>query len=95
VRSVSRPIYAMNFEENASHAQLVTGSIAAMDGRWKFVEYKGWLHYPLMPILGDELYDLSADPDERKNLLKEHPEQADRLRGLVAAELGQHSGALQ
>lgn len=48
------------------------------DGRWSYVYRPG--NAP------DELYDLVADPRERRSSLDEHPEEAVRLRGLAAEQ---------
>ena len=57
-----RAIFSMNFEQNPRYAALKTGSVAVIRGRWKLIHYMGALHYPDMPPLHDELYDLIADP---------------------------------
>jgi arylsulfatase A-like enzyme len=91
--TAAAPAYAMNFEENVRRSALTTGSVAVIDGPWKLVQYFGPLHYRLMPALHDELYDLSADPDEHANRISDHPDEAARLRGLIAAQLARHGGA--
>jgi len=86
--------FSMNFEENPRLAALTTGSVAVIEGRWKLVHYMGALHYPLMPRLQDELYDLAADPAERTNVAHEAPQEVAYLRGLIDAQLARHSGAV-
>jgi arylsulfatase A-like enzyme/predicted secreted protein len=80
-------VFSMSFEQNPRHAALRTGSVAVIEGRWKLVHYMGALHYPFMPRLQDELYDLSADPAERVNRAAEEPAEVQHLRGLIDAEL--------
>jgi arylsulfatase A-like enzyme len=90
-----RPAFSMNFEENRRFSGLTTGSVAVIDGRWKLVHYMGKLHYPLMPPLHDELYDLSADPGELDNLAADNPAEVSQLRGLIEAQLALHGGPVQ
>jgi arylsulfatase A-like enzyme len=66
-----------------------------IDGRWKLIRYLGALHYPAMPRLHDELYDLSADPRESSNRVADQPGEAERLNALIAAELARHGGAVR
>ncbi len=86
------PIFSMNFEQNPRFGALKTGSVAVIDGRWKLIHYMGALHYPFMPPLHDELYDVAADPGERTNLAARQPAVAERLRGLITAALTRHGG---
>ncbi|MGA7540206.1 MAG: sulfatase-like hydrolase/transferase [Steroidobacteraceae bacterium] len=87
-----RAIFSMNFEQNPRFAPLKTGSVAVIQGRWKLIHYMGALHYPYMPALHDELYDLLADPGERTNLAPQHPATVQRLRGLIEAALARNGG---
>jgi arylsulfatase A-like enzyme len=87
-----RAIFSMNFEQNPRFAALKTGSVAVILGRWKLIHYLGALHYPDMPPLHDQLYDLITDPAERTNLAAQHPATVQRLRGLIAAALAVHGG---
>jgi arylsulfatase A-like enzyme len=90
-----RPVFSMNFEQNPRHAALTTGSVAVIDGRWKLVHYMGRLHYPLMPKLHDELYDLAADPAERTDVAQHQPQEVSYLRGLIDAQLARHGAPLR
>ena len=85
------PVFSMDFEENPRSAQLQTGSIAIIDGQWKLIRYIGALHYPLMPRLSDELYDLSSDPGESRNLMADRPQEARALRLILARQLARVS----
>jgi arylsulfatase A-like enzyme len=89
-----KPVFSMNFEQNPRRAALATGSVAVIEGRWKLVHYMGRLHYPLMPKLHDELYDLAADPGERRNLAPGEPQEVAHLRGLIDAQLARHGAAV-
>ena len=87
-----RPIFSMNFEQNPRFAALKTGSVAVIRGRWKLIHYMGALHYPYMPPLHDELYDLITDPGEQHNLAAAHPAVVQQLRGLIDAAMAPHGG---
>lgn len=88
----SRAIFSMNFEQNPRFAALETGSVAVIRGRWKLIHYMGTLHYPYMPALHDELYDVVADPGERTNLAAQQPAVVQRLQGLIDTALARHGG---
>ena len=90
-----KPAFSMNFEQNPRHAPLTRGSIAVIEGRWKLVHYMGALHYPQMPPLHDELYDLASDPAEHVNRAAAEPDEVKHLRTLIDAELARHGGAVK
>jgi arylsulfatase A-like enzyme len=89
----SRTVFTMNFEENSDTAALTTGALAVVQGSWKLIQYLGPLHYPNMPLLPDELYDLAGDPGETTNRAADSAAVHERLSELAAAELGRHGGA--
>jgi arylsulfatase A-like enzyme len=93
--SADPPVFSMSFEQNPRLGALKTGSVAVIDGEWKLVHYMGALHYPNMPRLHDELYDLAVDPGEQVNRAAEQPAVAQRLRQLIDAELARHGGAVR
>ena len=88
----ARPIFSMNFEQNPRFGALKTGSVAVIEGRWKLIHYMGALHYPYMPRLHDELYDVLADPGERTDLAAQQPAVVRQLRSLIEAALARHGG---
>jgi arylsulfatase A-like enzyme len=90
-----RPAFAMNFEENHFASTLRTGSLSVIDGHWKLVQYLGALHYPQMPPLHDELFDIESDPGETVNRASDEAGEVEYLRKLTAAELLRHGRALQ
>jgi arylsulfatase A-like enzyme len=90
--AADRPVFSMNFEQNPRFAPLRTGSVAVVDGRWKLIHYMGRLHYPFMPPLHDELYDVVSDPGERHDLAAQQPAVAQRLLGLIDTALAQQGG---
>ena len=49
-------------------------AVAVCSGRWKLI-----VRYGDQEQLGHELYDLSQDPGELKNVSSEHPEITDRM----------------
>jgi arylsulfatase A-like enzyme len=61
-------VYAMNFEENPAWQSLTIGAVAALRSRWKFVQFFGKPRYPHIPVLQNQLFDLSADPGEHNDL---------------------------
>ncbi|MGH8327663.1 MAG: sulfatase family protein, partial [Steroidobacteraceae bacterium] len=87
-----RAIFSMNFEQNPRFGALKTGSVAVIEGRWKLIHYMGALHYPDMPRLHDELYDVVADPGERTDLAAQQPAVVRQLRSLIEAALARHGG---
>jgi arylsulfatase A-like enzyme len=87
-----KAVFSMNFEQNHRFLPLTTGSIAVIDGNWKLIHYMGKLHYPLMPALTDELYDLSADPAELHNLAAADRSEVRYLRGMIDTQLALHGG---
>lgn len=87
----AQPVFSMDFEENSSFAPLRTGSVAVIDGHWKLIHYLGRLHYPLMPRLSDELYDLGSDPTETRNRIAEQPQLARSLAQILTGELARVS----
>ncbi|HEX4269672.1 MAG TPA: sulfatase-like hydrolase/transferase [Steroidobacteraceae bacterium] len=87
-----RAIFSMNFEQNPRFAALKTGSVAVIEGRWKLIHYMGRLHYPFMPPLHDELYDVVSDPSEHHDLAAQQPALVQRLLGLIDTALAQHGG---
>lgn len=90
----ARPVFAMSFEESPRRSRLTTGSIAVIEGRWKLIHYMGKLHYPMMPPVHDELYDLSSDPNELHNLAAANPGEVRHLLDLIDAQLALRGGPL-
>jgi arylsulfatase A-like enzyme len=86
-----RPIYSMDFEQNAVSSPLKTGSVAMLDGRYKYVAFFGKVKEPLMPKLDDALYDLQADPGETNNLIAEDPSRAEQMRAAIETQVAAHS----
>ena len=62
-------------------------NVTVTDGRWKYVppftgpRYAWGTGIELGNSPGDQLYDMQADPEERRNLAAEHPAVVERLRG--------------
>jgi arylsulfatase A-like enzyme len=57
---------------------------AARQGNWKYLRIDTRHPRATRPEAGELLFDLSEDPQERKNLAASHPEVLDRLRRLYA-----------
>lgn len=87
-----RAIFSMNFEQNPRFAALKTGSVAVIQGRWKLIHYMGALHYPYMPPLHDQLYDVVSDPSELHDLAAQQPAVVQRLSGMIDTALARHGG---
>ena len=92
---IERPAFSMNFQQATRLGPLDAGSVAMFEGRWKYVHYFGRFHYPRMPQLVDELYDLAADPRETSNQVALQPQLARRMREAIEAKLEQHGGRIQ
>lgn len=90
--SVKRgPIFAMNFEQNRRHKPLEVGSVAEVDGQWKYVHYLGHPRYPGAPRLQDELYDVVADPDEGRSLVAARPDVAATMLTAIRKKVAEKS----
>ncbi|HUN74988.1 MAG TPA: sulfatase-like hydrolase/transferase [Steroidobacteraceae bacterium] len=87
------PVFSMNFEQSYRYGTLKNGSVAAIDGNWKLIHYMGTLRYPFMPRVHDELYDLSVDRAELRDVAAAHPSEVRKLRASINAELAAHGNA--
>jgi len=87
---LDRPVFSMIFEQSNRFGVLHTGSVAMIEGRWKYVRYRGQSKYPYMPKLEDLLYDLQADPGENSNLIAIEPIIASRMRAAIEEKLRVH-----
>ena len=94
-KAAQRAVFAMNFQQSKRLGRLDTGTVAMVEGRWKYVHYFGRIHYPFMPVLEDELYDLSADPHEWHNLVHASPALGARMREAIDAKLAEHGGPIE
>ena len=90
----SGPVYSMNFEESPAFGRLTTGSMAIYRDQWKFVRFVGALHVLQLPPMDPQLFDLTADPGEQRNLALEQPQVAARLSAELLAEFGRRSQAV-
>ena len=94
-RPLERAVFSMNFQQSKRLGPLDTGSVAMLEGRWKYVHYTGKIHYPHIPPLEDELYDLAADPHEAVNRIAAEAEVASRMRREIQAKLEKHAGRIE
>ncbi|MBI3896309.1 MAG: sulfatase-like hydrolase/transferase [Acidobacteria bacterium] len=88
-------VFSMNFEQSGRDSGLSTGSVAMIEGRWKYVHYRGKISYPMMSKLEDSLYDLELDPGEEINRIPTHPEVATKILARIQEELRQHGGSVK
>jgi arylsulfatase A-like enzyme len=88
-------VFSMSFEQSNRFGKLDTGSVAMIEGRWKYVHYRGKAHYPLMPNLEDSLYDVQSDPGENVNLITAEPAVAAAMRSVIEEKLRLHGGPLK
>ena len=84
------PVFSMNFEQNSRFKGFNVGSIAMIEGRWKYVRYLGHLRGPLIPPLADAVYDLQSDPGETSNLVSVQAAVAARMRNAIEEQLRRH-----
>jgi arylsulfatase A-like enzyme len=84
------PVFSMNFEQNPRFTELKVGSIAMIEGRWKYVRYLGHLRGPLIPALADALYDFQSDPGETINLVSVEAAVAARMRAAIDEQVRRH-----
>lgn len=89
---IDRPIFTMNFQQSTARGRLNSGSVAMIDGHWKYVYYFGEIHYPEQPKLIDALYDLNNDPVESRDLIAHKPDIAGRMLKAVQSRLAQFDG---
>ena len=89
---VTRPIFSMNFMMNSRFGPLRTGTVAMIDGRWKYVHYRGYAPSAALPALQDELYDLEADPYEEYNVIAQQVDIAANMKAAIALQLQIHGG---
>lgn len=64
-------IFVSQEEKNSRYSRLRSGTIAIIDGQWKYVRYLG--------TGKEELFDLAHDDNDEFNLVKYHRPVADRL----------------
>jgi arylsulfatase A-like enzyme len=91
----SETVYSMNFEQSRPTGSLANGSVAMIDGPWKYIHYFGKQVYPQMPVLEDVLYDLDRDPDELSSQIKAQPERSRSMQTQIEAQLALHGKPLQ
>jgi len=88
-----RTIYAMNFEQSDSRGRLTTGAVAALHSNWKLVRFFGQPKYSNMPKLQTQLFDLTEDPHEYKNVAAIHSDIVAALSAQIDEQLAIHGNA--
>jgi arylsulfatase A-like enzyme len=71
-----RVIFSLEAKENSSFAPLKKMTIAMLKGSYKLIYYSGYPKYDQMY----ELFNLSTDPEEMKNLIDAEPEIFSRMK---------------
>ena len=81
----------MNFQQNSSFGPTQNGTVATVNGRYKYVRFLGRVSYAYMPEVHDGLYDIISDPAESTDLAAAHPDIAVRMRQAIDAAVAEHS----
>jgi arylsulfatase A-like enzyme len=85
-------IYSMDFEQSPRLGRLSVGTIAMIEGDWKYIHYFG---YPRKARLDDSLYNLREDPAENDNLAATQPLIASRMRIAIEEQLRLHGSPVK
>lgn len=83
-------VFSMNLQDSYRRSELPSGSIAVIDGPWKFVHHFGYRPDMYPVSLENALYNLTEDPDENSNVARQNPEVAARLMATVYQRLQAH-----
>ena len=92
IKLEARPVFSMNFQQNYCFGVLFTGTVAMIQGDWKYVLYFGDINYPMMPKLESSLYNLRTDPGENFNLIAVQPVIANEMLAAIEGQLRKHGG---
>jgi arylsulfatase A-like enzyme len=74
-----RYIFSMNLEPNSTFDAVTKGTVAVMDGNFKFVRY--------LESGKEQLYHYKTDKGEENNLVQSEPEVAQRMRNVLLEKL--------
>jgi arylsulfatase A-like enzyme len=85
--AASIPVYAFALERSNRNAEPQVGTAAMIDGQWKYVHYWNQPDLPGYRDLVDGLYDQSADPGERHNLIEQEPRRAAAMLGSIRRKI--------
>jgi arylsulfatase A-like enzyme len=77
----ARPVYSMQIETSPRSGPIARGTVAVLDGNWKYVRY--------LQDGREELFDLSRDPLEANNLARTDADIAARLGEMIRQRLTQ------
>jgi hypothetical protein len=81
----------MILEESSISGPIENGTVASVNGRYKYVRHLGQVSYPQMPKLEDEFYDVISDPAETTDLAATKPEIAAGMRTAIDAAVSKYS----
>ncbi|MGQ0621352.1 MAG: sulfatase family protein [Panacagrimonas sp.] len=93
--AAGHPVFSMNFERANRFAALTAGSVAMLQGPYKYVHYLGLEQFDDYPPLRDALFDVVADPKESRDLMAEQPQKAAEMLAAIQQQLATHGGALK
>ncbi len=85
-----QPVWSMGFELSPRTGPITTGSIAMIDGAYKYVRYWGQPDKPGFRDLRDALYNLAADPGETRDLSATEPARSARMRAEIDRQRAAH-----
>lgn len=85
-------VFSMDFERSPRFGTLSSGTVAIIERKWKYIHYFG---YQWKGQLGDALYDLISDPNERINVTNERPSLSAQMRASIEEELRLHGGPVK
>jgi hypothetical protein len=86
-----RPVFTMNFERNSAFSVLSQGTVALIEGGYKYIHYLG------INSVGreDELFNLMQDPNELSNLIARKEDTAATMRAQILGRLREADIQLQ
>jgi arylsulfatase A-like enzyme len=91
-RHLEGPVFSMNFERSSRFGRLKHGTIAMVEGPYKYVRYLNTPPYPNRTQFADQLFDVIADPAEKSDLISSLPVVAERMRRQIDEQFTARAG---